>query len=359
MEQAHKLMGQAVADNVFPGAVLLVTKEEAPLFFEAYGKANIFSNVDIEHDTVFDLASLTKPLATTLAIMKLFQEGKCDLTTNLSSVLPQFQKTGKEHITIRHLLCHNSGLPDYKPYFKSLSHLPVKERKSALEELLIKEPLVSQTGERTLYSDIGFMILKWVVESVSGMRFDRFVLQEIYQPLGLMRLFFVDLERAEGSAITPRVKFAATERCKWRKIILEGKVHDDNAYSVGGIAGHAGLFGTAGDINRLLNKLLLTYHGTLPGSLFRRETLQLFFRKQEDSDRSLGFDFPSQSHSSCGDYFSEKSVGHLGFTGTSFWMDLEKNIIVILLTNRVHPSRDNERIKKFRPEIHNAIMKNI
>jgi len=359
MKQVDKLMQQAVSDNVFPGAVLLVSRGGETFFFEAYGEANIFSNISVEKDTVFDLASLTKPLATTLAVMKLFQQGKLDIEANLGNVLPQFKATDKEDITIRHLLCHNSGLPDYRPYFKLLNKISVKDREKALEEFLIKESLLFPIGEQTIYSDLGFMILKLVVESVSGMRFDRFVFQEIYKPLGLKKMFFVDLNTSKDAASIPYIKFAATERCPWRNIILEGEVHDDNAYVSGGIAGHSGLFGTASDVNGLLTELISTYSGQTSGSVFQREILQMFFRKQKDSNRALGFDLPSLLNSSCGEYFSRNSVGHLGFTGTSFWMDIEQGIIVTLLTNRVHPSRDNEKIKKFRPEIHNAIMKNM
>lgn len=350
-------MKQAVQDDVFPGGVLLVSKESDVLFFEAYGQANIETKQPVKKETVFDLASLTKPLATTLAIMKLIQQSKLKLEKTLGSILPEFEPTEKKDITVRQLLSHSSGLPDHKPYYERLRDLPFDNRRSALRDCLIKEPLISSIGQRTLYSDIGFMILSWVVENISGKRLDHFVSEEVYELLGIdwaNELFFVDL-----SLPPKKAEFAATELCPWRKVLLNGVVHDDNAYAAGGIEGHAGLFGTASAIRDLLFELLAVYHGQFDKHVFSKELLHTFFQRQGDSDMALGFDTPSAKDSSCGSYFSEKSVGHLGFTGVSFWIDLERSIVVILLTNRVHPSRSNEKIKEFRPVIHNAIMQSI
>lgn len=349
-------MRQAVDDNVFPGGVILVSKENDVLFFEAYGKANIETNLPMKKETVFDLASLTKPLATTLAVIKLIQQSKLTFDQTLGSVLPEFEYTEKNKITIRHLLSHTSGLPDHKPYYEQLREIPFEKRRETLRECLVKEPLLSSVGEQTLYSDIGFMILSWVVENVSARRLDHFVSKEIYEPLGIdweNELFFVDLGLPPKKA-----EFAATELCPWRKILLNGAVHDDNAYAAGGIEGHAGLFGTASAVSQLLLELLTAYYGRSDKHIFSTELLHTFFQRQGDSDMALGFDTPAAKDSSCGSFFSRKSVGHLGFTGVSFWMDLERSIIVILLTNRVHPSRNNEKIKAFRPVLHNAIMNN-
>ncbi|MBW2435071.1 MAG: serine hydrolase, partial [Deltaproteobacteria bacterium] len=144
--------------------------------------------------------------------------------------------------------------------------------------------------------------------------------------------------------------------CAWRRKVLVGQVHDENAYAVGGIEGHAGLFGSAADIHRLLIELLFTYHGQKHSDLFSKNLLHQFFRRLPGTDKALGFDAPSEKGASCGAIFSQKSVGHLGFTGTSFWMDLERSVVVILLTNRVHPTRNNEQIKNFRPKLHDTVM---
>jgi len=345
------LMKQAVSNEVFPGGVLLVSAARSKIFFQAYGYANIFSGRLMTRDTVFDLASFTKPLATTLAIIKLISQEKLELSQHLGSILAQFNSTDKGRITIENLLYHNSGLPDYRPYYKVLNTLEPNLRKDVLRQLLVKEPLIHSPGNQVIYSDIGFMILCWVIEQVSGNRLDRFVTKEVYHPLGLENLFFVDLDS------TPRqIKFAATERCSWRNILLEGAVHDDNAYVLGGIQGHAGLFGTAQDVLSLLSELMAAYLGSPCAGVFDRDLIQMFFKRHEHTGRALGFDTPSPIDPSCGQYFSKNTVGHLGFTGTSFWMDLDRNVMIVLLTNRVHPSRSNDKIKAFRPKLHDRIM---
>ena len=354
MTHVDHLMKDAVIRGVFPGAVLLVSSGRDTVFFEAYGSANLFDRRPMTKETVFDLASLTKPLATTLAVMHLLKHTKLSLEQSLGSILPAFKNSEKEKIRIEHLLYHNSGLPDYRPYYKRLSKIEPRRRKTALRELLANEPLIHAPGEQTVYSDIGFMILCWVIEEISGRRLDRFVTENIYRPLGLDALFFVEID---GKSC--RTEFAATEHCPWREELLEGKVHDENAYISGGIEGHAGLFGTAGAILVLLLELMAAFHKDLSTGLFDADRVQLFFKRNEPDGRALGFDTPSSVGPSCGRYFSERTVGHLGFTGTSFWMNLDRRAIVILLTNRIHPSRDNDRIKTFRPKLHDAVMEHL
>jgi CubicO group peptidase (beta-lactamase class C family) len=351
MKTADQLMQQAVTEDVFPGGVLLVSKNVRIVFCKAYGFADIFTKRKMTKDTIFDLASLTKPLATTLAVMMLIQQEKINLEQTLGSILPRFKNTEKDKIRIDQLLAHVSGLPDYRPYYLKLIGHPPQKRNAALKEYLLDEPLLTPIGAKVVYSDLGFMILKWVVESVWGMRFDRLVHEQLYYPLDIHKLFFIDL-----AGDVPEGYYAATEQCPWRKILLNGQVHDENAYAMGGIEGHAGLFGTAGEVHRLLSILLAVYQGNRLGAFVRKDILQLFFKRQDFAGRALGFDSPDRVAASCGKYFSETSVGHLGFTGTSFWMDLDKSVIVILLTNRVHPSRDNDKIKAFRPDLHDAVM---
>ena len=351
MEAVDKLMRQAIGDKVFPGGVLLVSKEGEILFHEAYGVAHLSSRTPVTVETNFDLASLTKPLATTLAVMWLVQHNQIKLEQHLGQLLPEFEHTDKASIKPEHLLYHNSGLPDYRPYYKALNGVARDSRRKALRKLLVQEPCINPIGQTVLYSDLGFMILAWAVEHVAQRRLDHFVVDEVYHPLGIKHLFFITRNIEDKKAT-----FAATEKCPWRKKILEGQVHDENAYAVGGIEGHAGLFGTADDINRLLIELLSAYHGRTSAGFFRQDLLHQFFKPLSGTDKALGFDTPSRSGSSCGRRFSQNSVGHLGFTGTSFWMDLERSVIVILLTNRLHPTRNNERIKKFRPEVHDAVI---
>jgi len=355
MNQVDALMRQAVSERVFPGAVLLVSRKGSIVCHCAYGFADLFSRRAMTTDTIFDLASLTKPLATALAVMMLIQQGDLGLEQQLGDILPAFKDDQKSTIKVRHLLHHNSGLADYRPYYKEIEHLPTEKRKPALRHLLVMEPLIHPIGAKVEYSDLGFMILEWMVEHVSGKRLDCFVSEMIYGPLGLEDLFFVDL----NSKKKPRGVFAATEHCRWRKMLLAGQVHDENAYVVGGVQGHAGLFGTAAAVHTLVGNLLSVYRGAFPDNLFQTELVRLFLKRLPNSDKAFGFDAPALKNSSAGSYFSANSVGHLGFTGTSFWVDLDRFIIVIMLTNRVHPSRDNMAIKAFRPKLHDAVMKSL
>ncbi len=353
MQQADDLMKRAVAERVFPGGVLLVSKADTVLFFRAYGRASIFRDRTMTKETVFDLASLTKPLATTLAVIKLTQTGHLGLHQTIGRYLPCLKGTDKATIQIQHLLYHTAGLPAYRPYFRILAGLPFGDREARLQAFLTQEPLESRVGDQVRYSDLGFMFLNWIVQTVSRMRLDRFVAEKIYKPLGLTDLFFID-----GIKDSPQKRYAATERCPWRHQVMDGAVHDDNAYVMGGIAGHAGLFGTAGDLHRLIHELLCVYHGRC-STVFQPKMIQIFFNTRHHQGRALGFDTPSATDSSAGRFFSPNSVGHLGFTGTSFWMDLERRVVVVLLTNRIHPSRDNDLIKAFRPRLHDAIMSHL
>lgn len=351
MAQVDRLMLQAVADSVFPGAVLLASCDDRILMHSAYGLASLVSKRPITTATIFDLASLTKPLATTLAVMLLCQEDRIGLEQNLGDLLPEFGRSDKAGVTIAQLLSHTSGLPDYRPFYRQLDRLPMSERRPRLRRQLLQEPLVAPPGAQAVYSDLDFMILEWIVETVSGRRLDRFVTETIYAPLNIAPLFFIDMEQAP-----PPGAYAATEQCLWRGRIVEAQVHDENAYVLGGVAGHAGLFGTAASVQRLLAELLAAYHGRGPQRPLRREMVRRFFQQVPGSGRALGFDMPSPPHPSCGCFFPATSLGHLGFTGTSFWIHLKRAVCVVLLTNRVHPSRANTAIRAFRPLIHDAVM---
>ncbi len=354
MKAVQNLMQKGVDDGVFPGGVLLAARQSRIVFLGALGRARLSPDRPMTTDTVFDLASLTKPLATTVSLMVLCQKGAVEPDQTLAHLVPPFSQTDKAGISVRQLLSHTSGLPDYQPYYERLKNHPRQTRKKMLQDLLLAEPLVHKPGTVGLYSDLGFMILQWVVETLAKKPLDRFVHDTVYGPLALTGLFFNPLNAPPKTDLHA---YAATEDCPWRQKVLEGEVHDDNAHAMGGVAGHAGLFGTAQEVFRLLQELLHTYLGTAPSGVFRQDVVRAFFKRQTDRDSwALGFDTPTRPDSSSGKHFSDQSVGHLGFTGTSFWMDLEKAITVILLTNRVHPNRANEKIKSFRPEIHDAVV---
>ena len=347
----HRLMQLALDEGVFPGAVLLAARDSEILLHQAWGVADLSSGQPVTVDTVYDLASLTKPLATTLAVMRLIQTGRLTLGTPLGPVLPVMKNTDKAGVTLRQLLSHCSGWPGWQPYFERLRQHPDANRRRRLAQMLAAEPLITLPGTTALYSDLDYLTLGLVVENISGERLDRFVRREIYQPLGIEDLFFNPL----NAPPMPR-DYAATERCPWRGGVLSGAVHDDNAYVLNGVAGHAGLFGTARAVFTLLQALLSAYRGEADSDLLAPELVRAFWQRSGDSGWTLGFDTPAVQGSSSGTWFSPNSVGHLGFTGTSFWMDLDRRITIIVLTNRVHPVRSNEKIRAFRPRIHDALM---
>jgi len=277
---------------------------------------------------------------------------------------------GKNLTTIRHLLNHSSGLPAWKPYYEDvvknekagrINFVASRAAKAYVLEQIHRDKPLSPPGTVSLYSDLGFMLIAEVVEAITGATLDRFCLERIFKPLGLRSTGFVDLTELRTRRIQPvTAMIAPTENCPWRKKVLCGEVHDDNAYAVGGVAGHAGLFSSARDIYNLLVHLGRCYQGNR--GLLSQSLLQEFLTRDEsvmNSTFALGWDTPSPAQSASGSCFSARSVGHLGFTGTSVWWDLEKNCQVTLLTNRVHPSRKNEKIREFRPYIHDLIMKTV
>lgn len=351
LTDAHQLMHQAIGTGCFPGAVLLVAKEKKIVHFEAYGWANLFNRTPMTRDTVFDLASLTKPLATTMALMELVRSGLIDLEQPLSSIISRFKKTEKASIRIRDFLGHAAGLPAWRPYFRLLARHDLSSRSRILKRLLAKEPLIHSPGGTIVYSDLGFMILAWVVETITDLPLGRYISQKYYRSMGLEKLFFFPSQ----TPIPENIPRAATELCPWRGILLNGIVHDDNAYTTVDLQGHAGLFGSVMPVFGLLSGLLGAYHQEA-GSRFDHQLVRLFLSPQGRDGRALGFDVPSGINPSCGNYFSAQTIGHLGFTGTSFWMDLDRSIIIILCTNRIHPSRHNNRIRMFRPQLHDAVM---
>ncbi len=349
-----EMMKRGLRENIYPGAVLLVGKNNRILLHKAYGKANLFSGQLMTRETIFDLASLTKPLATTLAIARMVDQQRIALDLPVVQWLPSLDGSDKERITVQQLLCHNSGLPAHRPFYMLLKTLSPKIRKKAVLNMLRSVPLYCPAGESTRYSDLGFMLLCRLIETVAGGPMDLFLKKEVYDPMGLYDLFFVDLLNCEQ----PKFPFAATELCPLRNRLLVGEVHDDNAWFAGGIDGHAGLFGTGEAIFRLLRKLVDNLNGSTrrPSGIFSRQILTEIIQGGEREGWPLGFDRPSAQGSSAGQYFSTETVGHLGFTGVSFWLDLRRDFTIILLTNRVHPSRWNNGLVHFRPKIHDQIM---
>lgn len=309
-------------------------------------------------ETRFDLASLTKPLCTTLSLLPLLASGRLDWRDSLESLLPGRDCYGKGRIRLWHLLNHCSGLPAYQPYFKEW---PARWSKSAREWLvqrILAEPLTQEPGEECRYSDLGFILLGAIIEAQCGQSLASYYARKITEPLGLSEdIGFLPLD---NTLACERGQVAATEDCPWRGRLMQGEVHDEHCWLMGGVAGHAGLFATLGGVTSLCEAILdlwqaRTVHPAIPHSLLG----QALEHRHPRSTWALGFDRPSPGGSSSGRYFSPRSVGHLGFSGTSFWMDPEQDIVIVLLTNRVHPTRANEKIRQFRPSFHDHLMQGV
>ncbi|MBN2031927.1 MAG: serine hydrolase [Deltaproteobacteria bacterium] len=381
------LMREGLMGRVFPGAAALVALRGEIVFFEYLGQRSLIPEpLPMLRDTVFDLASLTKPLATALCIMKLVDRGEIFLDQSLADVIAHSDLREKGKLSFRSLLSHSAGLADWKPYYEKLMDHPPEARKRLLREWIVDEPFAYEPGKENVYSDLGFMLLEWVIEEKTGLTIPQYAHDHLYEPLGLKRTFFRRTREERnaawslsampwnnhlrGNEITgldggaygyTEEQFAATEDCPWRKRVLCGEVHDDNAWALGGYSGHAGLFSTAEEVLVIAAMLLDHFYGRRQ-DFFRPETVREFFRRQgivKGSDWALGWDTRALEGSSAGKYFSRDSLGHTGFTGTSIWMDLDKDVIAILLTNRVHPTRNNERIKQFRPAFHDAVMEEL
>lgn len=367
-ERVETAFRDAVRDGVFPGAVLLVGQGGKVVYHRAFGNRSLEPTVTPMHeDTIFDVSSLTKPIATTTAFLLLVQERKLRFDDRVTRLFHNFGVHGKTHVTFRHLLAHTSGLPAWRPYYKDVlkverggrvNFLASHGAKDFVYDMIQREKPENPPGEVAVYSDLNFMLLGNAIESVTSLSLDRYCHDRIFRPLGMRATSFVDLSLLRTRRLVPVTEMIApTERCPWRKKILCGEVHDDNAYAMGGVAGHSGLFTSARDLDRILWRLRDCWRGTDP--FLAQALVQETFHRDTSvpaSTRALGWDTPASQGSQAGSRFSANTVGHLGFTGTSVWLDLERDLHVVLLSNRVHPSRDNDRIKAFRPVAHDLVL---
>ncbi len=300
--------------------------------------------------------------ATALLACLLIQEGKMERTTRLGDVLHDSVPASKASITVDMLLRHTSGLPAHRPFFLEMPSQDFLENicfRDRLRSLVMSENLESEPGTRQNYSDLGYIVLAWVLEKITGLRLDQAVKKKIYDPLDIDRLFFIDVTE---KVCHPHPKkqspmFVSNQECPWRKKIITGEVDDENAWAAGGIEGHAGLFGDAMSVYRVCKEILNTVKER-GHTLFDPSVLQGFVQKYPGQEMVAGFDTPRISGSSAGSCVSSLAIGHLGFTGTSFWIDPVSELVAVLLTNRTHPSRSNEKMTSFRPMIHDCIFSN-
>ncbi len=353
------MLEQAVHDRVFPGcafAVLSPGRSDASSdSAQAVGRFTYDSNSPrVEPGTVFDLASLTKVLATTMAVMQLYDRQQITLDAPIVECLPEFAAADptdvrRSRVTLRMLLDHSSGLPGYARLFESA------HSRSAMVEACVRQPLTADPATRSEYSDIGFILLGHLVEKLTGERLDSYCRREIFEPLGMGTTRYCPDQEMRAS-IPP-----TEDDRSFRHRIIQGEVQDENASVMNGVAGHAGLFSDAMDPLRVATCMLAGGVTSSGVQLFSAEAISLFTKRSEEppgTSRALGWDTPS-APSSSGRFFSQRSIGHLGYAGTSLWIDLDAGIAVTLLTNRTWPNRSNQAIREVRPRFHDTLRREL
>lgn len=344
------LLAEGVADGTFPGAVTVVGRGETVLLEAAVGVTRLVPTpgAAVTAGTWFDLASLSKAVATTTVALALAALGRLDLDAAVVRYRPTF---GHRDVTVRQLLAHASGLPAWAPLHESLRGAP--DPRALASALVDRTPLEAPPGARAVYSDLGFITLGALLEAVGGARLDVLVERYVRGPFDLVETGFAPL--GEPAPWPAGASLAATENSDWRGGVLEGQVHDDTTWAMGGVAGHAGLFGTARDVHRFCARWLALREGR-PGPI-PRALVEETFRPQgaPHTTRTLGWDTPTPGTSSAGSRFALDSIGHLGYSGTSMWIDPGRRLVAVLLTNRVHPTRENTRIQTFRPRFHDLV----
>jgi len=358
LEAVDAIVRAAVAARAFPGGVLALGLDGALAHLRAFGRLSYEPEAaEVAADTIYDLASLTKVVVTTTLSMILVDEGKLDLEARVHSFFPAFSGPAKERVTVRHLLTHSGGLLWWAPLYKE-----VKGKAEYLERIVALD-LADAPGAKSVYSDLGVILLGDILERLGGAPFEDLARRLVLDPLGMKDTLY-----RPGAALLARV--APTENDPWRGRLVRGEVHDENAFALGGVAPHAGLFGTAPDLAHLAWMLL--DRGSFGGRrLVSRATVELFTERAgvPASSRALGWDTPADEsglrssvpgqpgYSSAGSLLSVRSFGHTGFTGTSMWMDPERGLAVVLLTNRVHPTRQNDQIRGVRAQVADAVVR--
>lgn len=351
LNRPHDLLEAAIASQLGSAAVLRVEHRGQLCHLSAHGQTRHGAEGrPLDGDTPFDLASLTKPLCVGTLAACLLETGRLELEQPLAGLLSGWRGAEREPVTLGDLLQHRSGLPDWRPYFATVTP---DDPKNSLIAAICREPLLHKAGERILYSDPGFILLGAALEALTGQSLDRLFADLVTKPLKIKDLYFRPFDPASPPGPDPA--FVATEVCP-RRGLLAGRVHDDNAYAVGGVCGHAGLFGSAGAGAAILNEWRAALAGK--GRLFSRESAVRFAYPAPSPPRAefaLAWDRPTWKRSPAGRYISPDSLGHWGFTGTSAWLDHDRDLSIILLTNRVHPSREEARIRALRLALHEAV----
>jgi CubicO group peptidase (beta-lactamase class C family) len=361
LARVDSIIRAAVADSAASAVAVAIGRHGRMVSLGGYGELAYGSGRPTTPTSIFDLASVSKVVGTTTAAMLLVADGTLDLDATVVSYLPWWSRGDprKNQVTVRQLLLHRSGLPAFRNWFYDI------EGEEAYKEAVADEPLETDPGVATTYSDLGFTVVGWVIEEIAQQPLDAFLSERVWEPLGMRETLY-----RPGSVLLSRI--AATELdTVWRREMVWGRVHDENADAMGGVAGHAGLFSTAVDLSVFARMMLNggvtpacapAGPGGEPCPAWRPDSLRLLdpgvlalftSRFDDTSSRALGWDTPS-GQSSGGEYLTASAFGHTGFTGTSIWIDPELDLWVVLLTNRVHPSRDNEKHIALRRAVHDA-----
>jgi CubicO group peptidase (beta-lactamase class C family) len=326
LENISRVVQRGIAAGGFPGAAVIVGRKGAVVYEQGFGALQWGTGASpvSTDESIYDLASLTKVIATTTAAMVLYDEGKLDLDAKVSRYVPDFAGGMRDQATVRMLLAHRAGLPAGRELWRKAKGNPALAR-----EMVVTTKLAYTPNTGMIYSDLGADILGWVVESASGESLDKFTKERIFDPLGMRRTGFLPADSL-------RMRIAPTEVYPPRGYPLRGEVHDENAHALGNVAGHAGLFGSAGDLaifaQMMLNK------GEYNGVRIVGDSTVKLFTEEVGRSRALGWEIGNGEHGA-GDYFDEHAFGHTGYTGTSLWIDPDRNMFVVILTNRVHAAR--------------------
>ena len=335
-----QVLRRAAADSAFPGAFAIVGRRSGVLAYASVGRIDWDSAAaSPDERTLWDLASLTKVIGMTSAMMQLVERGRVELDAPAQRYLPDWNGPGRAQATVRHLLTHTSGLPAFRRYDTLTTNA------DSIAGLLFAEPLDTVPGARMVYSDIGAYLLGRIVERVSGRRLDRYLEEQVFRPLGMHETMY-----RPPRELLARIAPTEVDTIRGK---IHGAVHDPRAFYLGGVSAHAGLFGSARDLARFARMYL--NGGELDGvRIFRPETIELFTTRQV-ADRALGWQKPSGTNSA-GRLMSERAFGHTGFTGTSIWIDPAQDVFVILTSNRVNPTSVNPRISGVRVALADAVM---
>jgi CubicO group peptidase (beta-lactamase class C family) len=355
-EAASEILLEGILDRAFPAATTEVGRSTGAIWRRAFGTLTYEADSpEVRPDTIFDLASLTKVIATTTLVMRALDDSLLKLDDPIAAHLSEWRGADREAVTVRDFLAHASGLPAYLPFFRDHTS------RVDFEPAICHTPLEYTPRSQSIYSDLGFMLLGFIVEDLHrGTRG-----AGRYEPAATLTAQFRRVAAfitIEPLAYNPprawRPRTAPTEHEEWRGRTLQGEVHDENAWALGGAAGHAGLFGTAGAVGAFAQSVLRTIAGERV--VAAPDTFREFIQRAgtPGSSRALGWDTMLPT-SSCGSRMSSTAIGHTGFTGTSLWIDWERDLYVVLLTNRVHPTRDNERLRAIRPAFHDAVIEEV